>query len=137
MSSVVSSGKIRASIGKLGNNSGVGRYEQRDIFNLTNYVLNGKIVKGFSSAKIINEDFSWEETTVTNLGLDLAFFGGRLTSEIDLYNKLTSGMIRPSSLSTFLSGYTAPRVNIGKLRNRGMEINLTYRAKIRDANVGR
>ncbi|WP_460951916.1 SusC/RagA family TonB-linked outer membrane protein [Spirosoma daeguense] len=135
-SSVVSSGKLRASIGKLGNNSGVGRYEQRDIFNLTNYIFNSKIVKGFSSAKIINEDFSWEETNVTNLGLDLAFFGGRLTSELDFYNKLTTGMIRPSSLSSFLSGYNAPRVNIGKLQNRGMELNLTYRAKVRDANVG-
>ncbi len=136
LSAVVSSAKIRASIGKLGKNSGVGRYEQRDIFNLTNYILNGKIAKGFSSAKIINEDFSWEETNVTNVGLDLAFFGGRLTTDIDFYNKLTSGMIRPSSLSTFLSGYNAPRVNIGKLRNTGMELNITYRAKVRDANIG-
>ncbi|QIP15527.1 TonB-dependent receptor [Spirosoma aureum] len=135
-SSVVSSAKLRASIGKLGNNSGVGRYEQRDIFNLTNYILNGKITKGFSSSKIINEDFSWEQTNITNIGLDLAFFGGRLTSEIDAYSKLTTGMIRPSSLSTFLSGYDAPRVNIGKLRNLGLEANVTYRAKIRDANVG-
>ncbi|RYC70205.1 SusC/RagA family TonB-linked outer membrane protein [Spirosoma sordidisoli] len=135
-SNFLSSGKVRASIGKLGNNSGVGRYEQRDIFNLTNYILNGKIVKGFSSAKIINEDFSWEETNVTNLGLDLVFFGGRLSSEIDFYQKLTTGMIRPSTLSAFLSGYAAPRVNIGELRNRGLEVNLTYRAKVRDANVG-
>jgi len=135
-SNFLSSGKIRASIGKLGNNSGVGRYEQRDIFNLTNYILNGKIVKGFSSAKIINEDFSWEQTNVTNLGLDLVFFGGRLSSEIDFYQKLTTGMIRPSTLSSFLSGYSAPRVNIGELRNRGLEVNLTYRAKVRDANVG-
>ncbi|MBO0948017.1 SusC/RagA family TonB-linked outer membrane protein [Fibrella forsythiae] len=135
-SAVVSSAKIRASIGKLGNNSGVGRYEQRDIFNLTNYILNGKIAKGFSSSKIINEDFSWEETNVTNVGLDLAFFGGKLTTDIDFYNKLTSGMIRPSSLSTFLSGYNAPRVNIGKLSNTGLEVNVTYRAKVRDANVG-
>ncbi|HEX9959004.1 MAG TPA: SusC/RagA family TonB-linked outer membrane protein, partial [Fibrella sp.] len=62
--------------------------------------------------------------------------GGRLTTDIDAYNKLTSGMIRPSSLSTFLSGYNAPRVNIGKLRNTGVEVNITYRAKVRDANVG-
>ena len=136
LTSVVSSAKIRASIGKLGNNSGVGRYEQRDVFNLTNYILNGNIVQGFSSSKIINEDFSWEQTTITNVGLDLSFFGNRLTAEIDAYNKLTEGLIRPSSLSTFLSGYSAPRVNIGKLRNRGLEMNLTYRTKIRDANIG-
>ena len=135
-SGFLSSGKIRASIGKLGNNSGVGRYEQRDIFNLTNYVFNSRISKGFSSARIINEDFSWEETNVTNVGLDLVFFGGRLSSEIDVYDKLTKGMIRPSSLSSFLSGYNAPRVNIGQLRNRGLEVNLTYRGKVRDANVG-
>jgi len=132
----LTSGKLRASIGQLGNNSGVGRYEQRDILALTNYILNGKIVKGFSSNKIINEDFSWEETNVTNVGLDLAFFGGRLNAEIDMYQKMTNGMIRPSSLSSFLTGYNAPRVNIGRLRNRGLEMNLTYRTKIRDANIG-
>ena len=136
LSSTISSAKIRASIGKLGNNSGVGRYEQRNIFNLTNYILNGKITQGFSSARIINEDFSWEETNITNVGLDLAFFGGRLTTEIDVYNKLTEGLIRPSQLSTFLSGYAAPRVNIGKLRNQGIEANITYRTKVRDASVG-
>ncbi|WP_420151941.1 SusC/RagA family TonB-linked outer membrane protein [Siphonobacter sp.] len=136
LTSIISSGKLRASLGKLGNNSGVGRYEQRDIFNLTNYILNGKIAKGFSSAKIINEDFSWEQTNTANVGLDLAFFDGRLTAEIDAYTKLTTGMIRPSSLSTLLSGYNAPRMNIGKLRNNGMEVNLTYRTKIGQVNLG-
>jgi TonB-linked SusC/RagA family outer membrane protein len=133
---VIASGKLRASIGQLGNNSGVGRYEQRDILGLTNYILNGKISKGFSATKIINEDFSWEETNVTNLGLDLVFFNGKLSTEIDVYRKYTRGMIRPSELSSLLSGYTAPRLNIGELVNRGIEANVTWRSRVREVNLG-
>ncbi len=127
---IISSGKLRASYGKLGNNSGVGRYEQKDTYQMTNYIFDGKLVKGFSANKIINPDFSWEETSVTNIGLDLVFLNGKITSEFDLYNRLTTDMIRPSQLSSLLSGYNAPRVNIGELQNRGVEANITWNSSI-------
>lgn len=130
MKEIISSGKLRASFGKLGNNSGVGRYEQKDTYQLTNYIFDGKLVKGFSANKIINPDFSWEETSVTNIGLDLVFLNGKITSEFDLYNRLTTDMIRPSQLSSLLSGYNAPRVNIGELQNRGVEANITWNSSI-------
>lgn len=133
---VVTSGKLRASYGKLGNNSGVGRYEQKDTYQLTNYILDGKLVKGFSANKIINPDFSWEETAVTNIGLDFVFLNGKITSEFDLYNRLTTDMIRPSQLSSLLSGYNAPRVNIGELQNRGIEANITWNSNIGEVNYG-
>lgn len=136
MKEILFSGKIRASVGKLGNNSGVGRYEQKDTYQLSNYILDGKLVKGFSATKIINPEFSWEETKVTNIGLDLTFLDGKLTSEIDFYNRLTTDMIRPSQLSSLLSGYNAPRVNIGELQNRGIEINFTWNSKIGKVNYG-
>ena len=133
---VIYSGKLRASIGKLGNNSGVGRYEQRETFALTNYILNSAIAQGFSATKLINQDFSWEETNMTNVGLDLVFLRGKLTVETDVYKKVTNGMIRPSTLSTFLSGYSAPRVNIGQMENTGIETNITWRSRLGKANVG-
>ena len=133
---VLSSGKIRASIGQLGNNSGVGRFEQRDILSLTNYTYNSAVAQGFSATKLINEDFSWEQTNMTNIGLELGFLNGHLTAEIDAYEKITKGMIRPSSLSMLLAGYTAPRVNVGQLQNRGIETNITWISKIAKANIG-
>ena len=40
-------------------------------------------------------------------------------------------MIRGSSISSLLTGYSAPRINVADLRNRGVEANITWRSKIR------
>jgi TonB-linked SusC/RagA family outer membrane protein len=130
----VDNAKLRASYGTLGSNSGVGRYEQKNTLATTNYILNGSIVKGFSANKMINKDFSWESARVTNIGLDLGFFRNHLTVELDWYNKLRSGMIRPSDLSSLLTGYSPPRKNIGDLRNRGIEANIGWRSRFGDFN---
>lgn len=123
----MSSGKLRLSYGSLGNNSGVSRYEQQSTLAGSNYMIDGAISKGIVNQKMINEDLSWETTTVFNAGLDLGFLNNRLTAEIDYYNRLTTGMNRPSDMSILLTGaYTAPRRNIGNLRNRGIEGNITW-----------
>ncbi|MHA4741955.1 SusC/RagA family TonB-linked outer membrane protein [Dyadobacter sp. MSC1_007] len=124
----LSSGKIRASYGSLGNNSGVDRYEQQSTLAAGNYMVNGGIAKGFINKKLVNRDLSWENTKVFNLGVDLSFLNNRLSAEIDYYDRLTTGMNRPSQMSILLTGaYDAPRKNIGNLRNRGIEGNLTWR----------
>ncbi len=131
----LNSGKLRVSYGSLGNNSGVDRYEQQETLDASNYMIGGGIVKGFVYKKMVNQDLSWETTNVMNIGLDLGFFSGRLTTEIDYYNRLTTGMNRPSEMSILLTGaYDAPRKNIGDLRNRGIEGNFTWREKRGDFN---
>lgn len=124
----LTSGKLRASYGSLGNNSGVGRYEQQEVLDAANYMIGGSIVKGFVYRKMINLDLTWESTYVFNVGLDLGFLNNRLTAELDYYDRFTTDMLRGSSLSTHISGaYAAPRTNIGELRNRGVEVNLGWR----------
>ncbi|WP_207505325.1 SusC/RagA family TonB-linked outer membrane protein [Telluribacter humicola] len=136
-SSWLDNGKIRASYGALGNNSGVGRYQQQETLAASNYFLGGSIVKGFVNEKMINRDLSWETTTVFNLGLDLGFLNNRLTTEIDFYDRLTTGMNRPSEMSIHLTGaYDAPRRNIGSLRNRGIEGNITWRDRVGELTYG-
>ncbi|GAB2788251.1 TonB-dependent receptor [Rhabdobacter roseus] len=133
----LSSGKLRVSYGSLGNNAGVGRYEQQETLAASNYFLGNSIQKGFVNRKMVNRDLSWETTSVFNLGLDLGFLNNRLTAEIDFYDRLTTGMNRPSEMSIHLTGaYTAPRRNIGNLRNRGVELNLTWRDQIGQVAYG-
>ncbi|MEI6275296.1 MAG: TonB-dependent receptor [Prolixibacteraceae bacterium] len=127
----LSSGKMRVSYGSLGNNSGVGRYEQQPTLGASAYMTGGSIVNGFIQQKMTNEFLSWETTSVLNIGFDLGFMKNRLTTEIDYYDRLTSGMNQPSSMSNLLTGaYTAPRVNIGNLRNRGIEFNVTWKDQL-------
>lgn len=129
----LTNGKLRVSYGGLGNNSGVGRYEQQETLAVQNYMMDGSIVRGFVNKKMVNKDLTWEKTTVLNVGLDLGFLNNRLTTELDYYDRLTTGMNRPSEMSIHLTGaYTAPRANIGNLRNRGVEANITWSDRIND-----
>jgi TonB-linked SusC/RagA family outer membrane protein len=131
MGSWLSSGKLRVSYGSLGNNSGVGRYEQLATLAAYNYIIGSSVNRGFVNSKLINPDLSWEETRAFNVGLELAFFQSRLTAEIDVYNRLTTGMLRGQSLSDLISGaYAAPRANIGEMRNRGIEGTFSWKDKI-------
>ncbi|GEO08669.1 SusC/RagA family TonB-linked outer membrane protein [Segetibacter aerophilus] len=127
----LNSGKLRVSYGSLGNNSSVGRYEQLETLGLVPYVTNTNIQVGFGNSKMINRFLSWETSTVLNAGLDLTFLNNRLTATLDYYDRLTSGMIRPSQMSILLTGaYNAPRTNIGDLRNRGVEGDFSWRDRI-------
>jgi TonB-linked SusC/RagA family outer membrane protein len=126
----LTSGKFRISYGGLGNNSGVDRYEQLPTLANSNYMIAANLAKGFVNKKMVNPDLSWESTTVLNLGMDLAFLDSRLRVELDYYNRLTTGMNRPSEMSILLTGaYTAPRKNIGNLRNQGIEGNFSWTDK--------
>ncbi|WP_455584848.1 SusC/RagA family TonB-linked outer membrane protein [Bacteroides sp.] len=131
----LSNGKFRVSYGELGNNSGIGRYQQKEILYQNNYMLNGAIANGFVYSKMLNPDLTWESTSVFNIGLDLIFFNGRLSTEFDYYDRLTTGMLQKSQMSIHLTGaYEAPMANLGNLRNRGFEANLTWRDQIADFN---
>jgi TonB-linked SusC/RagA family outer membrane protein len=136
-SKFLTNGKLRASYGSLGNNSGVDRYEQQRTLTASSYMAGGNIVKGFINKKLINRDLSWETTKVLNLGIDLGFLNNRLTAEVDYYDRLTTGMNRPSEMSILLTGaYNAPRKNVGDLRNRGIETNIAWRDKFRQVSYG-
>lgn len=129
----LTTGKFRFSYGGLGNNSGVGRYEQKETLETATYIIDQKIITGFVNSKMINRNLSWETTYVMNVGLDLGFLNNKLSAELDYYDRLTVDMIRPSDLSLHISGaYDAPRQNIGELRNRGVEGNFTWRDKAGD-----
>lgn len=135
--SFLSNGKLRVSYGTLGNNSGVGRYEQQMTLGANHYVTNSDVVRGLVNNKLLNQFLSWEETSVLNIGLELGFLDNRLTAELEYYDRLTTGMNRPSELSILLDGaYNAPRTNIGDLRNRGVEATISWKDKVGDFSYG-
>ena len=133
-SRIFNHGKFRVSYGALGNNTGVDNYQQLNTLNSTKYWVDESVVSGLTSTKIINEDLTWEKTTIFNVGLDLGFFNNRLTFEGDFYNRLTTGMIQNSNASMMVGGLTTPKKNMGSLVNRGVEFNLTWKNQRGDFN---
>lgn len=142
----LTSGKLRLSYGELGNNSFPpqsqqpqytyeGRYFQQETLGEAHYMIGGNIAKGLVNKKMLNQSLTWEETKVMNIGLDLGFMNNRLSAELDYYDRLTSGMIRSSEMSILLTGaIDAPPINIGNLRNRGVEANITWRDRVGSVN---
>ena len=130
-SSWLSNAKLRTSYGILGNNSGVARFQQQETLAAAFYIIDGGTVKGFTNTRMLNRDLTWEKTTALNVGLDLSFLNNKLSLETDYYNRLTTDMLRPSSMSILLTGsYSAPEKNIGNMRNQGVEMTLTWRDNI-------
>ncbi len=135
---LLTNGKLRVSYGSLGNNSGVGRYEQIQTLSTINYVVGSSVQTGFANSKMINRFLTWEKTTVMNIGLDLAMLNNRLNVSLDYYDRLTTDMNRPSEFSTLLTAAynPPPRTNIGNLRNNGIEADISWKDRIGKLQYG-
>ncbi len=85
---------------------------------------------GYYSSNYANKDLKWESTKAWNVGLDLAFLNNRIEFIVDAYYKNTSNLLMQASLPTYLvdidgyRGITAPWVNAGAIRNKGIEFTL-------------
>ena len=70
-------------------------------------------------------DITWEETTQTNIGLDLSLFSSRINFTFDAYLKETSGLLLDVELPDY-SGYDFIRLNAGEMENKGLGICAFY-----------
>ncbi len=87
---------------------------------------NESLSNGSKPSGLANPDVRWEESIQTDIGVDLGFFGNRLTLTADWYNKTTSGMLMDMQVPSY-AGDSAPKGNVGNMTNSGVEIDLGYR----------
>ncbi len=82
-----------------------------------------------------NPDIEWEKTQYSNAGIDGALFGWRLNFSVDVYNRLTDGLLLQIPLPLYSGTNTqwspgaiaAPYINVGTVRNRGLDLHLSSR----------
>ncbi|MFL5774202.1 MAG: SusC/RagA family TonB-linked outer membrane protein, partial [Flavisolibacter sp.] len=118
--SVLHDGKFRFSTGKTGNDA-IGNYASYTVMTFGQY-YNGVIGAGINST-LGNDLIQWETTYTTNYGLDLTFLKGRLTFSADYYTKITKDLLYRDELAKETGGSNVT-VNIGSIRNRGLEFTL-------------
>lgn len=87
------------------------------------------IAPGFRQVSLGNPDLKWEENESVNAGLDLEL-GGRFNLVVDVYQRDTDNLLfDPQTPGT--AGVAAPPVlNIGEMRNRGVDFSLGYRGRV-------
>jgi TonB-linked SusC/RagA family outer membrane protein len=126
---------IRGSWGQLGNQE-VPLYSYYNTVALTQpYWFGGQVHDGAAITGLSNQELSWETTTVTDIGFDAAFLGGRLSLSGDVYNRLTEDILLAVPIPNMV-GRSAPFVNAGSVENRGWELSLGWRDAIRTVNYG-
>ena len=85
--------KLRASWGQLGNSSIGNYYAYQSLYSVVNYVFGNSVGSGFGMSSFSNLGLQWETTSVSNVGIDATLLGNRLNATVDLYNKVTDGIL--------------------------------------------
>jgi len=94
------------------------------------------IVAGFRTTSLGNPDLKWEENRSMNLGLDVEFFGGSTSLVVDLYQRDTDNLLFNPPQPATAGPASPPFVNIGQMRNRGIDLSLGYKKSFSDGVWG-
>lgn len=133
--SIISFGKIRASWGTNGNVNVLGNYSYTAGIatnsQFYNYGSTSAVSYGSMPNGIANPDLTWEKSEQFDLGLDLRFLNDRLSVGIDWYTKTTKDLLVPAPVMPE-SGYSTMTINAGKVQNKGLEVELTWKDNIGD-----
>ncbi|WP_426667680.1 TonB-dependent receptor [Mucilaginibacter sp. McL0603] len=132
--------KIRGSYGIVGNEMSLDPFMYTaTIGSGHDYVFgNGEVLNiGYSPNAPANPNLKWEETKTANIGFDATLLNN-LTVSVDVYKKLTQGMLEPVQLPSYAGFPNSPFANIGNMENKGIELTLSYNNHIGDFkyNVG-
>lgn len=137
----ISFGKLRGSFGGNGNQNIGSNYVFDAFYQQSNYGAIGNIngtnpyfnnlnTLGVAILQFANPDLSWETSQQWNVGLDLSF-AKHFTLTVDVYNRTVKNMILPRSLPSSAGGLNDPFVNAGSMENKGWELALNYRTKVK------
>lgn len=127
--------KLRASWGKLGNQS-IDRYLSMSTYNVVPgdtrfYMFDGTVQTLMSESVMGNNVITWETSTNLNFGLDVNVLDNRLGFTFDWYNRDTDDILLSLEAPSLL-GITPPISNAGKVRNRGWELTVNWQDQISD-----
>ena len=122
--------KLRASWGRLGNNS-IDNYEYLATYSSDGYLYSfgGSQTAGIV-ASINNDTLTWETTTQTDLGIEAGVLRNRLTLEADIYDRLTSGILYKAPIYATIGNKSAPNQNLCDVSNRGVEVTVGWKDDI-------
>ena len=122
----ISTLKVRASYGTVGNNN-IGNYTQyAAVSTTTNAIFGSTLAPGASLTTLGNTSLGWETTKSVDVGLDLGLFDERISFVYDFYQKNTTNLLYSVAVPQE-SGYANFNGNVGELKFWGHEFTLSTR----------
>jgi len=134
-SDFISDLKFRASYGEVGLQSSIDLFQYLDLYstggnqssqNSFGYAFNKNYQPGLVLTTPPNPDLKWETSKQTDIGVDAAFLGGKLSVTADYYIKESADFLLRIPVPP-QTGFTDLTKNTGSIRNSGFELGITYR----------
>ncbi|SOE22900.1 TonB-linked outer membrane protein, SusC/RagA family [Spirosomataceae bacterium TFI 002] len=119
----ISSLKLRASYGIVGNASSVRPYATQATINQTFYDFDGSTASGFAVGALANKALVYEKNKELNFGLNFGIFNNRISGEVELYKRNTVDLIIGDKLPRS-TGFSDVVANVGEIQNKGIELTL-------------
>jgi len=125
--SAISTLKLRGSWGKAGNDN-IGNYSYASTLTSNmNYVINNQLAPGTTPSGPANADLKWEESTMTNIGLDLGLLKNKFTLSAEYYKNKSSDLLMNLNTSPSLGIFSGSIAkNVGAVETNGFELQLGY-----------
>ncbi len=123
----ISNLKLRASWGKAGNDKIADYAYSSSLTSDMNYTFLNQLLVGTTAAGRPNADLKWEETTMTNIGVDLGLFQNQFTLSAEYYMNQSDDLLMqvPLPLSSGDWTGTIPQ-NAGSMETKGFELQVGY-----------
>ncbi|WP_229313476.1 SusC/RagA family TonB-linked outer membrane protein [Larkinella terrae] len=74
--------------------------------------------------RMSNENLQWEKKSSLNIGVDFSMLRNRISGSIETYTMTSTNLLVQRSLPD-VTGFKTVWANLGEIRNRGIELNLT------------
>ncbi|AOM76218.1 SusC/RagA family TonB-linked outer membrane protein [Pedobacter steynii] len=129
--------KFRGSYGTVGSDEVTGN---RYLYNEVYTVASGGYYFGESPTgqprvtpgTLGNDDVRWEKERKANIGIDMKLFNSKLEVTADYFDHLRYDILTARETVPGYTGLSLPPVNLGKVSNKGFEVELNHRNAIND-----
>ena len=134
--------KIRGSYGEVGNDKVGGErflYLPSSYYYGNSYYF-GTVGVNFNSYPVANEgkignpDVTWERAKKTNLGAEINFWKNKIRIVADVFQEKRDNILASLGTVPIIVGATLPAYNLGKMKNRGFDGEISFNNNYRNFN---
>ncbi|MBL7857420.1 MAG: TonB-dependent receptor [Cyclobacteriaceae bacterium] len=118
----INSLKLRVGYGQTSNQA-VNPYATLGLLSTRPYNFGTEYSTGYYVSQLPNPQLGWEFSKTTNIGLDFALLGNRLSGTLEYYITNTQDLLLNKGLPP-TSGVSSVTENVGRTQNKGIELSL-------------
>lgn len=143
----ISNLKFRASYGIIGNDK-IGDYASIQYLSTTESIGgnqsgivaivggNEDIAQGATLTKLADPTIVWEETSQTDIGMEIGFLDNKLSAEFDYYRRETDDILIAVPIPSYFGTRADPVVNAARVLNDGFEVVMRWEDRKNDFSYG-